>query len=109
MTLQSRDVRLIDALEGRPGLSLSQTVWRVVREGRDPTECSATGGRWDDGSFDVLYTSTERDGCIAELEFHIKKGQPLIPSKMRFKLYELQARLTNALDLSNLDDLRELG
>lgn len=109
MSLRSRDVRLIDALDGRPGLALERVVWRVVREGRDPCECSASNGRWDDATFDVLYTSCDREGSVAEMRFHLLKGQPIIPSKVGFFLYELKVRLENVLDLSNRGLLTDLG
>ena len=44
----------------------SGKVWRVVGDGRDPLQCSAVGGRRDDRTFDVVYTSTEADGAVAE-------------------------------------------
>jgi hypothetical protein len=69
MSRTGRDSRLIDALEALPARRLTETVWRVVREGRDPCNCNASGGRWDDETFDVLYTSRERDGAIAEMFF----------------------------------------
>lgn len=104
-----RDSRLIDALEALPLARFEGTVWRVVREGRDPCECSAPGGRWDDGSFDVLYTPLDRDGAIAEMFFHLSRGQPVFPSKIYFKLYELKVELSEALNLPALADLAALG
>jgi RES domain-containing protein len=80
----------------------------VTREGRDPTQCSAVGGRWDDRTFDVLYTSTKADGAIAEMYFHVSRGKPVIPSLVRHHLHELHIRLANCLKLA-LDDLQTLG
>ena len=85
------------------------TVWRVVREGRDPCQCSASGGRWDDGSFDVLYTSLERDGAIAEMYFHLMRGQPVFPSKLRYTLHELTVGLSGTLHLPTLPELAAVG
>lgn len=104
-----RDNRLIDAIEAIPPTQFSGTVWRVVREGRDPLDCSRSGGRWDDGSFDVLYTSLERDGALAEIYFHLKRGQPIFPTRVRYELCELSLAMDAALKLLNLDDLTRLG
>lgn len=109
MSIRPRDGRLIDALDGRMGLQLDEVVWRVAREGRDPTECGSAGGRWDDTTFDVLYTSRTREGALAEMLFHLSRGQPLAPSQIRFSLHEVRIRLENALDLSRREALEELG
>ena len=79
-----RDNTLIDAIEASRADEFEGLVWRVVREDRDPTRGSSPGGRWDDGTFDVLYTSLESNGALAELYFHILRGQPVFPSKMVF-------------------------
>ena len=69
-----RDSTLVDALEAIDPVPFNDNVWRVTREGRDPCQCSRSGGRWDDGTFDVLYTSEAKDGAIAEMVFHLLKG-----------------------------------
>ncbi|RJT28146.1 RES domain-containing protein [Mesorhizobium waimense] len=104
-----RDSRLIDALEVFPHTPLVTTAWRVVRDGRDVTQCSASGGRWDDCTFDVLYTSLARDGAIAEMYFHLLRGQPVFPSKAQFRLYELTVSLSEVLRLPTLPELAALG
>ena len=109
MSLRPRDVRLIDALDGRTGMQLNEVVWRAAREGRNPTECGSAGGRWDDTTFDVLYTSRTREGALAEMSFHIRRGQPVAPSRVRFSLHEVRVRLENALNLSGREALEELG
>ena len=109
MRNRPRDTRLIDALDGRAGVGVDEIVWRIAREGRDPTQCAATGGRWDDASFDVLYTSRTREGALAEMQFHLSRGQPVVPSRLRFTLHEIAVRLNNALDLSEPGNLGALG
>ena len=84
-------------------------VWRIVRQGRDPLLASRSGGRWDDGTFDVLYTSESREGAIAEARFYLMKGQPVAPSKVVYKLYELKLNLEKSLRLVDLDALQALG
>jgi RES domain len=77
MRYPRRDDRLIDALEALPAVPVSGTAWRIVKDGRDPSACSASGGRWDDATFDVLYTSCERNGAAAEMFFHLRRGRPV--------------------------------
>ncbi len=104
-----RDRKLLDFMEAKPATKYVGALWRVVREGRNPLDCNASGGRWDDGRFDVLYTAMERETALAEMRFHLAKGQPVIPSKPIYKLYELAADLSGLLDLSQREDLEELG
>ncbi len=104
-----RDRALLDALERLSGSPFSGTLWRVTREGRDPTTCSRSGGRWDDATFDVLYTSCERAGAVAELYFHLSHGQPVFPSRLRYHVYELRAEFEDLLDLSDRALLASLG
>lgn len=81
----------------------------MVREGRDPLQCSASGGRWDDSTFEVLYTSLKREGAIAEIYFHLMRGQPVFPSKVRYCLFELKVSLSEILRFETLDELSALG
>jgi RES domain-containing protein len=104
-----RDSGLIDALEALNPAPFKGNVWRVVREGRDPCQCSASGGRWDDSSFDVLYTSKARDGAIAEMHFHLSRGQPVFPSQVRYCLHELNVSLAHALHIPDLNALASIG
>ena len=104
-----RDAALIDALEAAPSVPLQGTVWRVVREGRDVLQGSSYGGRWDDGTFDVLYTSRMADGAIAEIYFHLSRGQPVFPSKVAYRLYEIRVALQRVLNLADLAALAALG
>jgi RES domain-containing protein len=104
-----RDNRLIDAIDAIAPVEYSGTVWRVVREGRDPTQCSRSGGRWDDGTFDVLYTSERREGALAEMKFHLLRGQPIIPSLVKYRLHELHVAMKRTMRLLDLDALRVLG
>ena len=109
MRRRVRDSALLDALEGLSGSAFAGNVWRVVRAGRDPLQGSSPGGRWDDGSFDVLYTSQQADGALAEMYFHLMRGQPIFPSRMNFSLYELEVDLGRALRLADMASLEKLG
>ncbi|PTE07507.1 RES family NAD+ phosphorylase [Mesorhizobium helmanticense] len=104
-----RDSRLIDAMEELPVTPYQGHVWRVVREGRDPCQGSSAGNRWDTGQFEVLYTSLERRGAIAEMYFHLKAGQPVFPSKLRYTLHEIEVSLNGIYDLSDRHLLARLG
>ncbi|HEX3989729.1 MAG TPA: RES family NAD+ phosphorylase [Acetobacteraceae bacterium] len=105
----ARDNRLLDALENLPAATGEVTAWCVVRDGREPLRCSAVGGRWDDGTFEVLYTSTRADGAVAEMYFHLARGQPVIPSLVRYRLFELRITLSSCLRFASLTELASLG
>ena len=104
-----RDSALIDAIEAIAPAVYSGTVWRIARQGRDPTQCSRSGGRWDDGTFDVLYTSQQREGALAEMRFHLMRGQPVMPSRVRYNLFEIDLALDRALRLLDLAALQKVG
>jgi RES domain-containing protein len=104
-----RDSALIDTLEAIEPVMFEGRVWRIVRDGRDPLQFSASGGRWDDGTFDVLYTSVQRQGAIEEMRFHLMRGQPVMPSKVQYRLFEIEVRIDRALKLVNLDALAAVG
>jgi RES domain-containing protein len=105
----ARDSRLLDAVEALPFEPFAGTVYRVVRDGRDPVQCSAVGGRWDDRTFDVLYTSTRADGALADMYFHLSRGQPVIPSQVRYRLHELKVTLTSCVRIPSVDALGPLA
>lgn len=104
-----RDSALIDAIEAIAPVPFKGRVWRVVKDQRNPCQCSASGGRWDDGTFDVLYTSLERDGAIAEMHFHLERGQPVFPSRVQYRIHELNVTAQRAVTLLDLEALGELG
>lgn len=109
MTSAVRDQALLDALEAVEQTSFSGEVWRVVREGRKANVCSRSGGRWDDQTFDVLYTSLTKEGAIEECRFHLYRGQPIPPSKIRYELFTLQVELQSVLRFESLSELEETG
>jgi RES domain-containing protein len=104
-----RDAALLDALEKLPQTRFSGRVWRSVREGRDPTECWRAGGRWDDRTFDVLYTSETREGAIEERRFHLFRGQPFPPSKVRYELFEIAVTMAAVVTFDSLAALEAVG
>lgn len=104
-----RDRALLDALEKFEHATFSGISWRSVREGRDPTDCWRGGGRWDDRSFDVLYTSETKEGAIEERRFHLFRGHPFPPSKGRYELFELRIRLLTTISFGDLAALQTIG
>lgn len=104
-----RDLALLDALERVRQQPYSGTVWRSVREGRDPLACWRSGGRWDDGSFDVLFTSETREVAVEERRFHLYQGQPIPPSKVRYELFEIRVSLEAVMRFDTPAQLAVLG
>ena len=49
------------------------------------------------------------DGAIAEMFFHVTQGQPVIPSLIRYRLFELTAAIDACVRVSKLDLLAALG
>ena len=103
-----RDAALLDAIDAFDRISCNGDAWHVVRDGRDPLQGSASGGRWDPTLFDVLYTSLASDGAIAEVHFHLSR-QPVFPSKPRYGLHRLRVKTTKTLSLPDLSAMVPLG
>jgi hypothetical protein len=105
---RARDLDLLDALDACPREAFSGAVWRVVREGRDPLLGAASKSRWCDGAFDVLYTSFEREGALAEVHAFLSL-QPVLPSKISWRDYELTAATEKTLVFADLTALGRIG
>jgi len=105
---RARDPELLDALDERARTTFEGTIWRVVREGRDPLEASRAGGRWDLGVSDVLYTSMEPDCATAEVEYHLSQ-QPVFPSRIRSVSYKVHVRASSVIRLETIAELVKLG
>lgn len=105
---QTRDIELLDAIEAHESVSFDGDAWRIVREGRDPLEGSATAARWDPGAFDVLYTSLEREGALEEIHFHLSR-QPVFPSKIRSILHRITVKTRRTLKLADMAALSALA
>ena len=104
-----RDQSLLDLLDTISTKEYRANVWRSVRAGSDPLLCSRSGGRWDDSTFDVLYTSETREAAIAERRFHLYQGQPIPPSKVRYELFELMVSLRAVMNFACLEALANIG
>jgi hypothetical protein len=107
-TRKPRDPALLDALDAFNRVPYAGETWRMVRTGRDPLQGSASGGRWDPTSFDVLYTSLHPDGAVAEVNFHLSR-QPVFPSKIKYGLHRISVRTAKTLRLPDLKTIVPLG
>jgi len=105
---KARDIKLLDALDALAPVSFEGRVWRAAWEGRDPLQGHPSGGRWDPGTFDVLYTSLDAHGAVAEIHFHLSR-QPVFPSKIRVQLHEIVVKTARTLRFADLGDLASLG
>jgi RES domain-containing protein len=103
-----RDFALLDALQALQPIAFDGPVWRVCREGRDPTLAAPSLSRWCDGAFPVLYTSQERDGAIAEISSFLRL-QPVLPSKTRWFAHQLELAIAHVARFADLSALAGLG
>jgi hypothetical protein len=103
------DKDVLDALEAIGAQPFDGQVWRVTRSGRDPARGSAANGRWSPpGEFEVLYTSLQRDGALAEIG-HRLSLEPVWPSKLVHQLHTLTIHAGRAVRLPDLQTLETLG
>ena len=93
---RARDSPLLDAIEVLPVMS-----YPGVADGRDPLQRSAVGGRRDDRTFDVLFTSTKADGAVPEMYFHLSKGHPVMPLLAQYRFFELEITLEDCVRVTN--------
>ena len=105
---RARDLRLLDQVDAVPRRAHDGAAWRVTPDGRDPLQGGRSLSRWCNGEFDVLYTSLERDGAIAEAHALLSL-QPVFPATVTFRVHRLRVALRQALHLVELPMLAELG
>ncbi|MFZ5615976.1 MAG: RES family NAD+ phosphorylase [Pseudomonadota bacterium] len=106
---RAHDDRLLDAIGKIAPARYDRNVWRVVREGRSPTDGSRGGGRWNPSDLSVLYCAEEKDGALSEIHFHLSRGQPVFPSRIRHVVWKLGAELKRSLTLLDVEALTRLG
>jgi RES domain-containing protein len=103
------DRAILDALDGMDPAPVKASVWRVTRTGRDPLRGSAAYGRWSPGgTVEVLYTSLEREGALAEIGFRLSL-EPIWPSRIEHEIHEIAAQTTRTLQFASLDGLAAYG
>jgi hypothetical protein len=97
------DRELLDALEAMDPEPFSGTAWRTTWATRDPLTGSTAGGRWHpENSFEALYTSTEADGALAEVYFHLARAPVFSSVHVRLHRLRVETRRSLRLDLEML-------
>lgn len=103
------DRDLLDALELLTAEPFAGEVWRTTWEGRDPLRGSNSDGRWSQaGTFEVLYTSLQREGSLAEIGYRLSL-EPVWPSRARHTISRLNVRTQRTLRLATFAELTPLG
>ena len=106
---RAHDRAILDALEQAGYSPFGGDVWRVARKGRDVLKGSSANGRWSPpGEFEVLYTSMEPDGAIAEAGFRLSL-EPVWPSRIEHDLHRISIQLERTLRLAEIPQLSNLG
>ena len=103
------DRSILDALEKLDPEPFDSDVWRVARKGRDPLRGSSANGRWGaPGELEVLYTSEQRDGALAEVGFRLSL-EPVWPSLIQHQIHVLAVKAERTLRLVDMRELENLG
>ena len=103
------DRALLDALDAIDPRPFEGEAWRVTRADREGFRGSSTHGRWSpNGEFEVLYTSLERDGALAEIG-HRLSLEPVWPSRLQHEIHRIEARIERTLYIADLDTLQSLA
>jgi hypothetical protein len=104
------DRGVLDALEAMDPEPFAGEAWRVTRKGRDPLRGSAANGRWSPsgGEFEVLYTSLEREGALAEIGYRLSL-EPVWPSRIEHEIHLIEVETERTLRFASLESLAALG
>jgi RES domain-containing protein len=103
------DRAILDALDAIDPKPFEGEVWRVTRKGREALRGSGTHGRWSpNGEFEVLYTSLEREGALAEIGYRLSL-EPVWPSRIQHEIHRIEARTARTLHIADLAALQPLG
>ncbi len=102
------DPDLLDALEAIEPVSFDGVVWRVSWATREPLAGGTGGGRWHPANdFQMLYTSIDKDGAIAEVHYHLSK-QPVFSSS-NVKISRIRVKADRTLSIPDTETLAQLG
>src|SRR5712692_10238191 len=103
------DRAILDALEALDPEPFRGTVWRVTRKGREPLRGAAAHGRWGaSGEFEVLYTSLEREGALAEIGYRLSL-EPVWPSRIEHEIHAIRAEAERVPSFADLASLEPFG
>lgn len=103
------DRAILDALDAIDPNPFDGEVWRITRRGREALRGSIANGRWSPpGEFEVLYTSLERTGALAEIGFRLSL-EPIWPSKIQHEIHRIRVRAERTLQFADLATLQPLG
>lgn len=103
------DRSVLDQLESFGTEAFHGFVWRVVRKGRDALRGSSANGRWSPGGeFDVLYTSFQKEGALAEVGYRLSL-EPVWPSRIEHVVHKIEAQTERTLRFKDLGSLALLG
>ena len=104
------DRSILDSLETIDPERFTGRVWRVTRKGRDALRGSIANGRWSPsgGEFEVLYTSLERDGALAEIGYRLSL-EPVWPSRIEHEVHLIEVETERTLRFADLESLAPLG
>jgi hypothetical protein len=103
------DRAILDALEALDPAPFSGKVWRVTRKGREPVRGAAAEGRWGaSGEFEVLYTSLERDGALAEIGYRLSL-EPVWPSRIEHEIHAISVEADRVLRFADIASLAPFG
>jgi hypothetical protein len=107
--MRRHDRAVLDFLEAMEPEAFSGEVWRVTVRGRDPLRGSTAEGRWShEGELEVLYTSLERDGALAEIGYRLSL-EPAWPSRLQHDLHQIEAHTQRSLRFPDVESLAPLG
>lgn len=103
------DRAILDALDAMDPIRFDSTVWRITRAGHDATRGSVASGRWSPGgTVEVLYTSLEREGALAEIGCRLSL-EPVWPSRLQHEICELTVQRERTLQFADIASLGPLG
>lgn len=105
---RGHDPDLLDALDAMATRPFDGTVWRVTWASRDPLAGGVGGGRWHPpNGFEVLYTSLEEDGALAEIYHHLSRAP--VFSSSHVKINEIAVRAARVAVFDSVASLKPLG
>jgi hypothetical protein len=100
------DPDLLDRLSAFTPVRFDDAVFRATRLGLDPLTGSYAGGRWAPrDAAQVLYTSREHEGALAEIAFHLAQLTPRPSKPVMVHRLRVTTRATIRLLRANLTEL----